>query len=161
MSELLITSSLDPIKEGQALQKGAPRFVTIWQYFELPDFHMNEFIAEAGDAIEGFSPIEIVGRENDMFGPNNDIPVRRIRALGAGATLTALHTVLGSVIEEFEGAIRNPEWAYEGYNPHITYGNGRALEEDEHEILTSVELVEKDAATQQKIIRKIWNLEEA
>lgn len=161
MAELLITSSLDPIKEGQVFSKGLPRHVTIWQYFELPDFHLNEFITEAGNAIEGFSPLEIVGADDDMFGERKDTPVRRVQALGHGATIFALHATLGAVIERYEGVIEKPEWAYAHYNPHITYVDGKALEENEREVLTTVELVEKKPNSKDKIIRKVWQLEEA
>lgn len=161
MSELLITSSLDSVKAGQSFVNELPRHVTVWQYFEIADYDINEFIFDVGEAVEGFSPLEIVGAENDNFGPNNDVFVRRIRALGGGATVKALHAVIGSIIEEYEGSIRNPEWAYDGYNPHITYVDGRALEEGEREILTSLELIERDPATKIKSVRKIWQLEEA
>lgn len=161
MSELLITSSLDPIEEGQVFSKGLPRHVTIWQYFELPDFHRDEFIKEVGQAVEGFSPLEIIGLNEDQFGPNNDVPVRRVQALGSGATIITLHTVLGEIIQRHEGTIQNPEWAYENYNPHITYVDGQALNEGEHAKLTTVELIEKTPPSKDKIVRKIWGLDEA
>lgn len=164
MAELLITSSIDPIKEGQVFEHGLPRHVTIWQDFTLPDLHMNEFIADAGNAIEGFSPLEIVAFSGkpDKFGPHHDVPVRRVYALGAGATLYALHAVLGSVIKQYEGEAKNPEWAYRGYNPHVTYVDGRALDEGERELLTTVELIQRDSHMKsRKIVRKLWPLEEA
>jgi hypothetical protein len=163
VSELLITSSLDPVKEGDVFTKGLPCHVTIWQYFTLPDSHMNEFIADIGAAIAAFQPLEIVAYtgEPDAFGPNNDVPVRRVHALGAGATLLTLHAVLGERIEHYEGTIRNPEWAYEGFNPHVTYVQGEALSEGEHAALTTIELIEKNTQLKAKTVRKIWELEEA
>lgn len=161
MSELLITSSLDPIEEGQVFSEGLPRHVTIWQYFQLPDFHRQAFIEEASEAIEGFSPLEIIGGQEDRFGPNNDVRVRRIETIGKGATLITLHTVLGEMIQRHEGTVRTPEWAFEGYNPHMTYVDGQALDEGEREILTTVELIEKTPPSKDKIVRKIWKLEEA
>lgn len=163
MPELLITSSLDPIEEGEvfSIENKFRRHVTVWQYFDLPDVHLNEFIANVGNAIEGFSPLEIVGDENDEFGPDNDVPVRRVKALGEKATLITLHTVLGEVIERHEGVIRNQEWAYQGYNPHVTYMDGRALEKGERATLSSVELIESSIPSKNKIVRKIWGLEEA
>ncbi len=161
MSELLITSSLDPVNEGDVFPKGLPRHVTIWQYFQLPDFRREAFIEEVGKAIEGFSPLEILGTDYAEFGPNNDVPVRRVRALGSGATLVALHAVLGEVIQRNDGEIRNPEWAFENFNPHTTYVNGRALEEAEYAKLSTVELVEQTPPSKDKIIRNVWELEEA
>ena len=161
MSELLITSSLDPIEKGQVFSKGLPRHVTIWQYFQLPDFHRDVFIAEVGEAVEAFSPLEIMGAECDHFGPNNDVPVRRIMALGSGATLIALHATLGEIINRHDGVIANPEWAYQNYNPHITYVEGQALEEAEYTKLRTVELIERLPASKDKIVRNIWELEDA
>lgn len=162
MSELLITSSLDQIGEGQVFEHGLPRHVTIWQYFNLPDFHLNKFIAAVGNSLEAFSPLEIVGAEEDEFGPNNDVRVRRVKSLGRGATLEGLHAVLGSVIEQYDGTILEPKWAYEGYNPHITYVDGRALDKDERDILTTVELIQRvPKHPTVKIVRKLWQLEEA
>lgn len=161
MAELLITSSLDPIQRGDSFPQGTslPRHVTVWQYFELPNEHVNEFIAETGNVIEAFSPFDIEGAAYAEFGPHTDVPVRRIKALGQkGTTLIALHSVLGAVIEEYEGMISNPEWAYNGYNPHVTYVNGQALDEGERTTLRTVELIEKDAVSRAKIVRKVWEL---
>lgn len=162
MSELLIISSLDPMEEGQVFPESLPRHVTIWQPFQLPDFHTNEFIADAGAAIEGFSPLEVEAftGDPDRFGPNNDVLVRRVNALGSGATLLTLHAVLGAIIEQYEGTIRSPQWAYNGYHPHMTYVDGRALEAGERAMLTDVELIEKTPPSRDKVVRKVWHLEE-
>jgi|GEM_PF-2124557 len=160
MSELLITSSLDPIEEGQVFTEGLPRHVTIWQDFTLPDLHMDEFIQDADATIQAFSPFEILGASRAEFGPHNDVPVRQVISLGRVSTIVALHTLLGGSIHRFDGEIRNPEWAYEGFNPHVTYVNGRALEEAEYAKLSTVELIRRDPEnTRHKIVQKVWNLE--
>lgn len=161
MSELLITSSLDPINEGDVFPKGLPRHVTIWQYFQLPDFRREAFAEQIGRAVEGFSPQWIVGGENDAtFGPDNDVLVRRVHTLGHGATIRTLHAVLGEIIQRNDGVVRNPEWAFENFNPHITYVDGQALQENELAKLSTVELVEVTPPSKDKIIRNVWELEE-
>jgi len=163
MSEmLLLTSSIDPISEGQIFPENEklPRHVTIWQYFSLPSHSVEPFIKDVGDVVEGFSPLEIVGTNREHFGPNNDVLVRRVMALGTGATLITLHTTIGHVIYQHEGIIENPEWAYGGYNPHMTFVRAGALAANEYAKLNQVELIEKDATTREKIVRKIWKLEE-
>ncbi|HWT40837.1 MAG TPA: hypothetical protein VN081_06265 [Dongiaceae bacterium] len=159
MSELLFTSSIDPVKEGQVFTESPPRHVTVWQYFTLPDFHRKTFLDEVGRAVEGFSPLEIIGGAEDKFGPNNDVPVRRVIALGTGATLITLHAVLGEIIRRYDGVIRDPQYAWEGYNPHVTYVNGKALDEGEYVKLSHIELMEKDDALKQKVVRKVWDFE--
>jgi len=161
MTELLITSSLDPIKEGQVFSGALPRHVTVWQYFDLPDSHMNEFIAESGDAIEAFPTLGVEGAEYAEFGAKNNVPVRLLKVLGEHATLLSLHASLGAVIEKYDADILQPEWAYDGYKPHITYKDGRALEEGDYVLLNSVELIQKDTNTKSKIVRKIWELGDA
>ncbi len=162
MPELLLTSSIDPIKEGDIFPKEVPlpRHVTIWQHFMLPAFHEAAFIEDIGAAVEGFSPLEVIGADYAEFGPYNDRPVRRVIALGTRATVVTLHTVIGTIIQRHDGTIRSPEWAYENYNPHMTYVNGRALEEAEYAKLRTLELIKEDAPTRTKTVNKIWKLEE-
>lgn len=161
MSELLITSSIDPIKEGQVFEGvPLPRHVTIWQYFTLRDDYTEEFTVEAGKAIEGFSPYEIMGTGEALFGPREDTPVRKIVEYGRGMTLLALHSTLGSVINRYEGQVRNPEWTYQGYTPHVTYVDGKTFDATEYARLDTVELIEKQP-TGAKVVRTVWGLEEA
>lgn len=157
MSELLLTSSLVPVEVGQDIAKSRHPWVTLQQYFTIPEYQMPAFTEKVGRAVEAFSPIDIEGADEAEFGPNNDVRVRRITALGEGATLAALHTVLGEIIEHHQGDMRNPEWAFEGYNPHITYTDNRALEEGERTTLQTVELVAKNEYNN-KIIQKVWPL---
>ncbi|UTX51297.1 hypothetical protein KI440_03830 [Candidatus Saccharibacteria bacterium TM7i] len=155
MSELLLISSLDPVEAGENLTESRHPWVTLQQYFTIPDEKMDTFVSRVGEAVEAFSPITVTGtEESDTFGPNEDVRVRRVSAVG----LQALHTVLGEVIYHHDGDIRNPEWAFEGYNPHITYVDGRALKEGEQALLQTVELVGKNDAGD-KIIQSVWRLE--
>lgn len=160
MKELLITSSLDPIEEGQVFTGELPRHVTVWQYFKLRDEYVEDFTAEVEEVTQGFEPLEIIGAEKDNFGPNNNVPVRRVMALGAGATLITLHSVLGAVIDKYDGEVRNQEWSFEGYSPHVTYVGGRALDKGEYAKLKAVEIIEKKTDPNRKIVQKILELTE-
>ncbi len=159
MSELLLISSLGGTKEGMNLSAKRQPWLTLQQYFDIPEASLGGFTSRVGQAVEAFSPIEIEGLEDDFFGEKNDTLVRRVQALGGAATLRCLHTVLAEVITHSDGEIRNPEWAFEGYNPHVTYIDGRALAEGEVATLQTVELVGKDPVTNDKIIQKVWQLE--
>lgn len=121
---------------------------------------MDDFTSRLDGAIEAFAPIDIIGTEEAEFGPGNDVRVRRVVSLGEGATLIALHTVLGEAIVHHDGEMKNPEWAFEGYNPHITYTDGRAIEMGEHAALETVELVKK-SEDGSKTIQKVWPLTSA
>lgn len=159
MAELLITSSIDPIREGQVFEEGLPRHVTIWQDFTLPDAQLDDFIIDAEGVIKGFLPLEFIGADEALYGPENTVPVRRVTALGRGATAIALHTVLGISIARHDGTPRNPEWAYEGYNPHVTYVDGKALDKNEYVRLGTVELIQRlPENPKHKAVRKLWEL---
>ena len=80
MAELLITSSLDPIEEGQVFDV-LPRHVTIRQYFSLLDVYLGAFTQEVGRVVEGFSPFEILGTDQAMYGEKADTPVRSVWGL--------------------------------------------------------------------------------
>lgn len=161
MPELLFTSSVDPIKEGQRFAGQLPRHVTLWQYFRLQNEQCNALIAQTAAVVDEFSPMTIQGGERALFGPENNVPVRRVISLGRGAMLAMLHDELGVVLEHNHATVKNPEWAYENYRPHMTYVDGRALEEGEQATLQTLELIEKDSSTKNKIVRKIWKLKEA
>ncbi len=159
MSEFLLSASINDTEVGRSLTKEDARYVTIMQYFTLPEANEAAFATEVGNVAEGFSPFEIEGGEYVEFGPNNDVPARRIVTLGRGATLRALHAVLGAVIEQQDGEISAPEWAYDGYNPHMTYRNGVAIEKGEHATLRTLELSKK-MPDGEKVIQNVWEFEE-
>lgn len=158
MSELLLVSSLESVEVGSNLTKSRHPWLTLQQYFTIPEDRFDDFTQRVSGVVEGFDPVIIQGTELAEYGPNNDVPVRRVIALGKGATLAALHTVLGEAIYHHGGDMRNPEWAFEGYNPHVTFVDGRALDEGETATLRTVELVGKDAQGD-KVVRNMWRLE--
>lgn len=92
-----------------------------------------------------------------MFGANNDTPVRRVIALGYHS-LHALHVELGGVIDRYDGEVKNLAWAYDGFNPHVTYVDNKALGVCEYTTMDTVELVERIDNPKGKRIRKVWEL---
>lgn len=159
MSEFLLSASINEVEAGQVLTKERSRYVTVMQYFTLPEASEATFIEEAGDVAAGFSPFDVEGGEYVELGPGNDVPARCIVTLGRGATLRALHAVLGAVIEQQDGEISAPEWAYDGYNPHMTYRNGVAIEKGERATLRTLELSKKMPGGE-KVIQNVWEFEE-
>lgn len=159
MPELLITSGFDRIQRLDSIQEEPRPHVTIWQYFKIDSDLMDDFTAEVSEVVNGFSPLEVIGAKLDNFGENNDVMVRRVDALGEAATILTLHSVLGSVISSHNGVVKNPEWSYEGYNPHVTLFNGVGIEEGERRVLSSVEIIEKQESGA-KVMRDFWRLEE-
>lgn len=151
--EFIITSSLDPIKEGVIDE--LPRHLTIHQYFSLDKMSapMSALVARLQDTVAAqFEPISIIGESEAEFGPNNDVRVRRVRALAGRALLPALHNATLGAIEHFGAVARNPEWRGGGYNPHIAYTTGRALEQDEVGVLPTLELIKITRGLGKKVL---------
>lgn len=139
-AEYLLTSSIDPIKKGEQFTDGSlPRHVTIQQWFTL------RYAPAFKNALQNFATtleaIEITATEDAEFGPNNDVPVRLVRNMGR---LARLHTKTGELIERFGGELKNPEWTGDGYNPHVTYVDGIALEEGETVSLRTIEMIRRE-----------------
>ncbi len=139
--EFLLTSSIDPIQKGQFFPNGPlPRHITIQQWFSLKSEEavMNSLQNYATT----LKPFEVVGGEEALFGPENNVPVRRIqnehRLLKIHADTLEIITRIGG------GALANADWAGEGYKPHITYVDGEALEEDEPATLRTIELIKRE-----------------
>lgn len=160
MVELLITSSVDPIEEGQSFRR-LPRHVPVWQNFTLPDVYLGAFARDVGHVVEGFTPLEVIGMDDTFVGPENTTVARRVMAVGAGATLITLHTLIGGLIDRYDGDVHAPEQAYERFDPHMEYIHGSALQVAEYARLKAVHLVEDQQTTGLKVIRKQWELEES
>ena len=139
-AEYLLTSSIDPIKKGEQFTDGLlPRHITIQQWFTLQ--YAPAFKNALQNLATTLEPIEITAMEDAEFGPNNDVPVRLVRNMGR---LARLHTKISELIERFGGELKNPEWAGDGYNPHMTYVDGSALEEGETVSLRTIEMIRRE-----------------
>jgi len=139
-TEYLLTSSLDPIAPGERFTGPLPRHVTVQQYFQL-DGSERAFRHALTNVATRFAPIEITGGKEALYGPNHDVPVRLLQRLGG---LARLHDDTLAVVQRF-GSVHNPRWAGNGYSPHVTYVDGRALEEGETATLRTLELIAKQA----------------
>lgn len=139
-AEYLLTSSIDPIRKGERfVDEPLPRHVTIQQWFMLE--HVPAFKNALQNFATTLAPIEIKAGETAEYGPNNDVPVRLVRSIGR---LASLHTKTGELVERFGGTLKNPEWAGDGYSPHVTYVDGIALEEDEAITLRTLEMIKRE-----------------
>jgi len=153
-AEYLLTSSFEPIVPGQSFAGQLPRHVTIQQYFKLSGSE-QAFKHALTNLTTRFYPIEVTGGQEALYGPNNDVPVRLLHRLGA---LARLHNDTLELVNRFGGTMRNPEWAGAGYNPHVTYVDGRALEEGETATLRNLELIVRKDGEGQKIAELVLPL---
>lgn len=170
MSELLVIGSIDPIAEGRVYADSLPLHVTIAQDFAMPPENIRDFADDLGKVLDAFSPMEIIGTDPALFGPNFDRPVRLVKPIGASAlsSVVALHASVAPLIELRGGVFNNPEWAYSGFNPHALdlddLGDlgGRYLSEGKQVTMRQIALIKRsDRNRHFKIAEKVWRLEEA
>ena len=136
MANYLLTSSLAPIERGQTFEGSLPLHVTVQQWFSLE--YERAFINALQNLATRFEPFDIEGGDEALFGPNNDLPVRLVRRVGR---LARLHAQTGELVTRFGGELRNPEWAGDRYNPHVTHVDGAELKEGEVVTLRTIELI--------------------
>lgn len=146
-AEYLLTSSIDPIKKGEQYEDSLPRHVTVQQWFTLG--YERAFHNALQNYATTLTPFEIIGDDEALFGPNNDVPVRKVRNIGR---LAAVHTQTKELLEKFGGSLRRPEWAGTGYNPHVTYVDGIAIDRDETVTLKNIELIKRDEGSTVKTV---------
>jgi len=150
-TDYLLTSSIDPVYKGQVFEEGLPRHITIQQWFTLE--RRGAFVNALQNFATTLTPFEITGTEEAMFGPHEDVRVRRVRNV---AKLAMLHDSTLEMIERYgRGSMRNPEWAGDGYNPHVSYVDGIALEEGEVVILKTIELIRRDPGSRTKVAEQV------
>lgn len=152
-AEFLLTSSLEPIKKGQQFEKALPLHVTIQQWFTLES--ERPFYNALQNYAASKSPFEVIGASDALFGPENNVPVRRVRKLGK---LSMLHMQTKELLEKFGGQLRNPEWAGDGYNPHVTYVDDQGIDEDQAIILKTIEIIKREEDSNIKTVEFVLPL---
>lgn len=153
-AEFLLTSSLDPIEKGDRFEsEPLPRHVTVLQWFTLEQ--PKAFVNALQNYAVTVSPFEVKGGEDALFGPDNDVLVRRIRTVGK---LASVHSRIVELVDQFGGSLKHPEWAGEGCHPHVSYVKGLALEDDEAVTLKNLELISREQGTSFRTVEHVLPL---
>jgi hypothetical protein len=141
MSEFLVTCHADPIEKGQQFLHGLPLHLTIQQYFKMQN-RIPEFVETLKELAANTRQLYVIGAEEAMLGPKNDVPVRRVRDLGGGA-LVSFHLQTWDLLQRFGAILQNPEWAKNGYNPHMALVKNVDFGAGDEKLLKTVELIER------------------
>lgn len=152
-AEFLLTSSLEPIKKGQQFEGALPLHLTIQQWFTLE--YERAFQNALQNYVGTVSPFEVIGDEEALFGPENNVSVRRVRNVGK---LAIVHAKTKELLEQFGGELLRPEWAGAGYNPHVTYVGDRGIGENEPVLLKTIELIKRDEGSALKTAELVLSL---
>ncbi len=98
-----------------------------------------ELAAEMAAILLNQHPIKIEADKKDMFGPNKDVAVMKIKK---SPELMALYNSIYRWLEKTGIRYNSPEYQGEGYLPHSTFQKSCSLEEGAIRILRSVSLID-------------------
>lgn len=116
MSEYIFVHLIDKQPVGSELGQSIPLHMTLLHWFESNN--QPEVIIEAANlALKSIGRIATTTTQEDLFGPEQDIPVVR---LDRKPELLHLHSELLSAMEDV-GATFDERWTgIENWNPHVT-----------------------------------------
>lgn len=117
MSEFIHVHLIDKKPVATNLEKSIPLHMTILHWFES-DHNSERIIDETHAALSFLGEIATKAMEEDLFGPNSDVPVMRLEK---NPQLTELHTTLLQAMSNL-GATFDSRWTGESrWNPHVTH----------------------------------------
>ncbi len=122
METYLLSLPIKPVEIGRTYAQ-LPLHCTVFQYFStnIPFLGLRrELSAIAGNT----NPIELTGGEPALFGKSSDVPVNLVEET---PELRALHETIRTWLIEQHAMIYNPEWAGDGYRPHVSVVDGEAF----------------------------------
>lgn len=139
MAEKLgIISSLEPLKKGDEFSE-FPLHVTLMTWFDMS--HKEAFTHQLQNFAARNATQAVIGGEEAMFGPNNDI---RVRKLGTAGSLYAMHVDLLDMVTKLDGKVWSGGYVGEDYIPHVTYQGDHGLEEGDVARLSHIQLISGD-----------------
>lgn len=134
-----IISLLEQVEDGTEFHyTDSPLHVTFAGVFAAP-VDGNKLVAGLVNILAEQKSVEIQADKMDMFGPNKDIPVMKIKK---GAALMALYGVIYMWLDKSEVKYNSPEYQGKGYQPHSTFQKTGSLRPGEKRLLKTVSLID-------------------
>lgn len=150
-----IVSLLEDVEEGSEFYfTDFPLHVTLAGVFSTPA-DKDQLVHGLAGLLRKQSLIEIEADEADFFGPNEDIPVMRIKQSGE---LKKLHLQIHDWLTSLHVEYNSPQYQGSGYHPHCTVQRDTSLSLGEQRVLTSVSLIDlfpNNDGYQRKIVKTI------
>jgi len=120
MKELFIALEVENVKGGEKY-KTLPLHCTLIHWVLMPDNIKTKMVLSETLLTPDFlMPIALTAMNKEKFGPNNDVPAYTIKKIPA---LNKLHLYMADHLEKMNCHIKNEEWAYNGYSPHVKAEN--------------------------------------
>ena len=115
-----------------------PLHVTLADVFSIKG-SPEDLTARLNEKLHHYPILQSTVIRDELFGENNDIPVRIVDRT---KDLLALHYVIVTVLEECGVQFNSPEFAYEGFGPHVTIQKDTQLEIGDAVKFDSIALVD-------------------
>lgn len=154
---LIVIASLDgEIEPGR--RRALPAHLTMLGWFNLEQAHVSNLERNLAHFAPRTSPLEIVGQDEALYGPDGNV---RVRKVGDAAILRALHRNILAIAEACGGELEPESADYVGqhYNPHVSDWDGGGFGHEERKTLTHLQLASKDKAAHPLTRQIIRNFE--
>lgn len=150
MAEKLgIISSFEPLKKGEQFDE-FPLHLTLMTWFSMP--HRATFIHQLQNFATRYEPQVIVGGEEDLFGTEKDI---RVRKLGKAGSLYAMHGELLEMVTRLGGEVWSGGYVGKNYVPHVTYQGDSGLDEGEEARIDRLQVIASDELGPKTVIANL------
>lgn len=134
-----VISLLKDASEGSSFYyTDFPLHVTLAGVFKIDKPGMR-IVDEMQKVLSHQSPFIIEGDEQDMFGPNRDIPVMRIKK---SSELLQLYTLVHDRLVTLGAIYNSPAYQGSGYIAHSTFQKSGKLAKGEKRQLSSVSIID-------------------
>lgn len=131
---------IDKKPVGSSLGLQIPLHMTILHWFST-ESPASGIIEATSLAIKNIGQINTIATDDDLFGPERDIPVIRVNRT---PELLQLHQNLVQSMKEL-GAEFDERWVGEAnWNPHVTHKPNRRLHAGDKLLINNIDLISKD-----------------
>jgi hypothetical protein len=145
-----LIASLDSLKIGDTFTEW-PLHLTILPQFHAHELNQDAFNVTVQKQVDVYHHLQIEGRDFAYFGPNNDIPVRKVHSDG----LISLHNdLLDSVLPYVTDAEWASDYIGKDYSPHISDIGSRYFDEGKIVIIRSLHLIARKKENKKGVAKK-------
>jgi 2'-5' RNA ligase len=138
MITYLLSLPIDLNTVGTAYER-LPLHCTLLPLFEVPE-DTNMLARHLSEIVKCHDPIKLEPWKPSLFGPNEDVPVIRVRS---NAALKELHRQVMECLIKSGAKLVQPKWSGRGYKPHVSNLPDRTFAGQKTAIVKKVLLIRK------------------
>lgn len=154
MREFIHVHLIDKQPVGTNLGRHIPLHMTVLHWFESRcDIH--EIVESTEIALNRLGPIVVSATKEDLFGPDNDVPVMRLER---DSRLLQLHMNLKRGMEDL-GAEFDTKWTGEArWNPHVSHKEDSRLLPGDQVRIDDIDLITRTGKDGDRMILRRFQL---